>query len=252
MIVVIVAAAIVITIVKCLHPKNLRLKLEPRSVGGREGARADRHAFDGVGRINDSGIRILHSARALRKVAVGKMTLTIASLSNHGAWGIALIIGLVAALAVAALLVLLIRAVDDIERSATSLLWKSPSRVAGNITANIPQLQATAPVARRDRRRSGDPGWVHERPHRRLPGGEPDDSCGHRIGEPGRRAEASMSSTTLTILSVLLAIVIIAVLAAALIRIRIKLEVHVGDAGDAGRGPRRGGVRAPSSRSSRP
>lgn len=72
------------------------------------------------------------------------MTLTIASLSNHGAWGIALIIGLVAALAVAALLVLLIRAVDDIERSATSLL-EVAGRVAGN-TANIPQLQATAPV----------------------------------------------------------------------------------------------------------
>jgi hypothetical protein len=72
------------------------------------------------------------------------MTLTIASLSNHGAWGIALIIGLVAALAVAALLVLLIRAVDDIERSATSLL-EVAGRVAGN-TANIPQLEATAPV----------------------------------------------------------------------------------------------------------
>ena len=26
----------------------------------------------GIGRINDSGVRILHSARALRKVAVGK------------------------------------------------------------------------------------------------------------------------------------------------------------------------------------
>jgi hypothetical protein len=26
----------------------------------------------GVARINDSGVRILHSARALRKVAVGK------------------------------------------------------------------------------------------------------------------------------------------------------------------------------------
>ena len=70
--------------------------------------------------------------------------LTIASLSNHGAWGIALIIGLVAALAVAALLVLLIRAVDEIERSATSLL-EVAGKVAGN-TANIPQLQATAPV----------------------------------------------------------------------------------------------------------
>ena len=28
--------------------------------------------LDGVARINDSGVRILHSARALRKVAVGK------------------------------------------------------------------------------------------------------------------------------------------------------------------------------------
>jgi predicted permease len=72
------------------------------------------------------------------------MMLTIAALSNHGAWGIALIIGLVAALAVAALLVLLIRAVDDIDRSATSLL-QGAGQVAGN-TANIPQLQATAPV----------------------------------------------------------------------------------------------------------
>jgi|ERR1700733_2671549 hypothetical protein len=72
------------------------------------------------------------------------MMLTIASVSNHGAWGIALIIGLIAALAVAALLVLLVRAVDDIERSATSLL-EVAGKVAGN-TANIPQLQATAPV----------------------------------------------------------------------------------------------------------
>jgi hypothetical protein len=29
-------------------------------------------ALDGVGQINDSGVRILHSARALRKVAVGR------------------------------------------------------------------------------------------------------------------------------------------------------------------------------------
>jgi hypothetical protein len=28
--------------------------------------------LDGIGQINDSGVRILHSARALRKVAVGK------------------------------------------------------------------------------------------------------------------------------------------------------------------------------------
>lgn len=72
------------------------------------------------------------------------MMLVTASLSNHGAWGIALLIGLVAALALAALLVALIRAVDDIDRSASSLL-EVAGKVASN-TANIRQLQATAPV----------------------------------------------------------------------------------------------------------
>lgn len=66
------------------------------------------------------------------------------ALTNHGAWGIALIIGVVAALAVAALLLLLIRATGDIRKSAARLLDVAGS-VAGN-TANIPQLQATAPV----------------------------------------------------------------------------------------------------------
>jgi hypothetical protein len=66
------------------------------------------------------------------------------ALTDHGAWGIALIIGLVAALAVAALLVMLIRAVEDIRNSVGRLL-EVAGRVAGN-TANIPQLEATAPV----------------------------------------------------------------------------------------------------------
>jgi hypothetical protein len=70
--------------------------------------------------------------------------LTVASISDHGAWGIALIIGLVAALAVAALLLVLIRTVVDIDRSAGALL-EVAGKVAAN-TANIPQLQATAPV----------------------------------------------------------------------------------------------------------
>ena len=68
----------------------------------------------------------------------------IASISNHGAWGIALIIGLVAGLAVAALLAILIRTVQDIDSSAGALLDVAV-KVAAN-TANIPQLQATAPV----------------------------------------------------------------------------------------------------------
>lgn len=72
------------------------------------------------------------------------MMLTYASLSNHGAWGIALIIGLVAALAVAALLLILVRTTTDIRRSVGRLLDVA-GKVAGN-TTNIPQLEATAPV----------------------------------------------------------------------------------------------------------
>jgi hypothetical protein len=66
------------------------------------------------------------------------------ALTNHGAWGIALIIGVVAALAVAALLLLLIRATGDIRKSVARLLDVA-GNVAGN-TANVPQLEATAPV----------------------------------------------------------------------------------------------------------
>ena len=35
-------------------------------------ARAQTAELGGIARINDSGVRILHSARALRKAAVGK------------------------------------------------------------------------------------------------------------------------------------------------------------------------------------
>jgi hypothetical protein len=70
--------------------------------------------------------------------------MTVYALTNHGAWGIGLIIALLAALAVAALLVVLIRTVQDIDRSAGQLL-EVAGQVAAN-TANIPQLQATAPV----------------------------------------------------------------------------------------------------------
>jgi hypothetical protein len=70
--------------------------------------------------------------------------MTMYALTNHGAWGIALVIGLVAALAVAALLVVLIRSVADIEKSSAALLDVA-GKVAGN-TASIPHLEATAPV----------------------------------------------------------------------------------------------------------
>jgi hypothetical protein len=65
-------------------------------------------------------------------------------MSAHTAWVVSLVIGLVAALIVAGLLTVLVRAVRDIESSVGGLL-----AVAGNVaanTANIPQLEATAPV----------------------------------------------------------------------------------------------------------
>jgi hypothetical protein len=65
-------------------------------------------------------------------------------MSAHDYWTIALIIGLVAALIVAALLVLLIRSVGSIEKSSNGLL-ELAGQVAAN-TAFVPQLQATAPV----------------------------------------------------------------------------------------------------------
>ena len=59
-------------------------------------------------------------------------------------WVIALVIGLAAALIVTALLIALLRSVDSIETSVDGLLTVATG-VAGN-TANIPQLEATAPV----------------------------------------------------------------------------------------------------------
>lgn len=70
--------------------------------------------------------------------------MTVLAVSAHTYWVIALIIGLAAALVVAALLAILIRAVTSIERSVDGLLAVATD-VAKN-TANIPQLEATAPV----------------------------------------------------------------------------------------------------------
>ena len=65
-------------------------------------------------------------------------------MSAHDYWTVALIIGLVAALIVAFLLLMIIRSVGSIERSVNGLL-DIAGKVGAN-TANIPQLQATAPV----------------------------------------------------------------------------------------------------------
>jgi flagellar biosynthesis/type III secretory pathway M-ring protein FliF/YscJ len=68
-VVILVAAAIVIVVV------TLARRIAAQASGAVEGVevvRAQTDELAGIGRINDSGVRILHAARALRKVAVGK------------------------------------------------------------------------------------------------------------------------------------------------------------------------------------
>jgi hypothetical protein len=68
-VVVLVAAAIVVTIVALAR----RIARQAAAaVAGVERVRAQTDALEAIARINDSGVRILRSARALRKVAVGK------------------------------------------------------------------------------------------------------------------------------------------------------------------------------------
>jgi hypothetical protein len=72
------------------------------------------------------------------------MTLPLAELSFNDYWAIALSIAFGAAVIVAILLTVLVATVGSIERSVDGLL-----EIAGNVganTANIPQLEATAPV----------------------------------------------------------------------------------------------------------
>jgi hypothetical protein len=68
-VVIAVAAAIVIAVVLLAR----RIAAQARgAVEGVEVVRTQTDALAGIERINDSGVRILHAARALRKVAVGK------------------------------------------------------------------------------------------------------------------------------------------------------------------------------------
>jgi hypothetical protein len=68
-VVIAVAAAIVIVIVALAQRIAGQAKTAEETV---EVVRLQTDQLDGVARINDSGVRILHAARALRKVAVGK------------------------------------------------------------------------------------------------------------------------------------------------------------------------------------
>ena len=68
-VVILVAAAIVITIVYLAQRIAEQAKT---AVGGVDKVREQTDGLPGVARINDNGVRILRSARALRKVAVGR------------------------------------------------------------------------------------------------------------------------------------------------------------------------------------
>jgi hypothetical protein len=66
------------------------------------------------------------------------------ALTSNGYWVLALVLGAAAAVVVALLLSVLIKTVGSIEKSVDGLL-EVAGKVASN-TANIPQLEATAPV----------------------------------------------------------------------------------------------------------
>jgi hypothetical protein len=68
-VVIAVAAAILITIVLLARRIAAQAATAEDAV---EVVRGQTTGLDGIARINDSGVRILHAARALRKVAVGK------------------------------------------------------------------------------------------------------------------------------------------------------------------------------------
>jgi hypothetical protein len=67
--------------------------------------------------------------------------------SERTLWYVTLAVGLVVALVVAAMLVMLLNLLGRIQAAVTGLLG-SAGKVAEN-TANIPQLEATAPVLER-------------------------------------------------------------------------------------------------------
>ncbi len=68
-VVIAVAAAILITIVSLAARIAKQAATAEEAVGK---VRAQTTELSGIDRINDSGVRVLHAARALRKVAVGK------------------------------------------------------------------------------------------------------------------------------------------------------------------------------------
>ena len=68
-VVIAIAAVLVIAIVLLALKIARQAKTAEQAV---EVVRQQTDELPGIGRINDSGVRILHAARSLRKVAVGK------------------------------------------------------------------------------------------------------------------------------------------------------------------------------------
>jgi hypothetical protein len=67
---VILAAAVIVIVIVALA---MRIAQQARTADEAvEVVRGQTAELSGIGQINDSGVRILHAARALRKVAVGK------------------------------------------------------------------------------------------------------------------------------------------------------------------------------------
>ena len=138
-VVIAVAAVIVITVVM------LARRIAGQARGAVDGVKVVQRT-DGRARRNwaDQRLRREDPALGARAAKGGGGQMTTLAVSANTLWAVSLVIGLVAALVVAALLTILVRTVDDISRSARGLL-EVAGKVAGN-TANIPQLEATAPV----------------------------------------------------------------------------------------------------------
>ncbi len=69
--IVVIAVAAVIVIMIVMLAMRIAEQAE-LAVGAVDVVRKQTDELGGIAQINDSGVRILHSARALRKVAVGK------------------------------------------------------------------------------------------------------------------------------------------------------------------------------------
>ena len=70
LVVVVVAVAVVIVVSILVLAKRIAGQAET-AVGAVDALEAQTDELSGVAKINDSGVRILHAARALRKAAVG-------------------------------------------------------------------------------------------------------------------------------------------------------------------------------------